>query len=438
MSDKLQQTREYILQKIETGELAGGAKLPAARELSEESGVSLTVAQLAFHSLTRDGILTSIPRQGTYVRDDWRRRILPGSIQSFRPVWTGLISDTVLPHNSELRICDRFDEGAFEIRPTLSAFSRQNEYLDLREFLDEVFPDQSDFFTKPFRSFCSSDGKLYGVPLIFSPWVIAFNPELIEKAGGALPRSGWGFEEFLELVRTLRRKLEPEQVLNFPHNPSIWRCLLFRAGGAILDRDDAGNCHVRLDDPRSREGLRRLRELVDALKLPDDREVAPCGPEELEQGRLAMLVASREDLNFNTQLCWRSVPLPLLPGGVDQIRPAADLLCVRRIVNDFDQIRQMLRMLLSPEVQNRAGELRYGIPIRRSAAIRSLHEDDPRDRAFFTEMFKIVPDHSMERPEINQLVSNGVPRIWRENADPDRLIDELAPALRMILRYGRP
>ena len=63
MSDKLQAAREYILQKIERGELSGGAKLPAAREYSEEIGVSLPITQMAFNSLTRDGILVSVPRQ---------------------------------------------------------------------------------------------------------------------------------------------------------------------------------------------------------------------------------------------------------------------------------------------------------------------------------------------------------------------------------------
>ena len=38
MSDKLQTAREYILRKIENGELRGGDKLPAAREYSDEIG----------------------------------------------------------------------------------------------------------------------------------------------------------------------------------------------------------------------------------------------------------------------------------------------------------------------------------------------------------------------------------------------------------------
>lgn len=261
---------------------------------------------------------------------------------------------------------------------------------------------------------------------------IAYDPELIEQCGGDLPRSGWNWEEFLELIRTLRAKLEPESVCVFLKHHAFWRNLLFRAGGAILDRDGDGNYRVCLDDPRSREGLRRIAEFAAALRWPVDR---PVGNRPLETGKLALVLASREDLDYNSKVPWQSVPFPLLPGGADRIRTAADLLCVRRIVNDFGQIRELLKQLLSPEIQNRAGELRYGIPIRRSAAIHSLHDDDPRDRAFFSEMLKTTPDHSLEWPEINQIVSHAIPKIWQENADPDRLVDELAPALRIILSY---
>lgn len=95
MSDKLQSAREHILRKIEDGILCGGSKLPAAREYAEELGVSLAIMQMAFTSLTRDGILSSVPRQGTYVREDWMERILPGSFQTFRPVWKQVLSELI-------------------------------------------------------------------------------------------------------------------------------------------------------------------------------------------------------------------------------------------------------------------------------------------------------------------------------------------------------
>ena len=49
---------------MESGELAGGDKLPGAREFTERIGVSLAIVQSAFTSLVREGILESVSRSG--------------------------------------------------------------------------------------------------------------------------------------------------------------------------------------------------------------------------------------------------------------------------------------------------------------------------------------------------------------------------------------
>lgn len=68
MADKITEVREHILGGLESGELAGGDKLPGAREFSERIGVSLAIVQSAFTSLVREGILESVSRSGTFVR----------------------------------------------------------------------------------------------------------------------------------------------------------------------------------------------------------------------------------------------------------------------------------------------------------------------------------------------------------------------------------
>ena len=45
MSDKLQNAREYILRNIESAEFKGGEKLPSARDLAEQTGISAGAAE---------------------------------------------------------------------------------------------------------------------------------------------------------------------------------------------------------------------------------------------------------------------------------------------------------------------------------------------------------------------------------------------------------
>lgn len=434
MSDKLQTAREYILRKIENGELRGGDKLPAAREYSDEIGVSLAITQMAFTSLVRDGILTSVPRQGTYIRADWPQRILPDSFQTFRPVWKNVLADRLREAVPSVRVCDKFREGAYEIVPTWTAQFRQEEYLDLAGLFDELYPDRSDFFMAQFQSFYSRSGKLYGIPLIFSPWVLCCNTAMIREAGGDLPYPGWSWGEFITLLRKLRRVYPAEQVFSLFQSPSFWMNFLFRAGGGIVVRE-GGRWQVKFDDPQTVEGLRRLKELKDVLDAPGASSTRETIRGRFFDGAVALFSGTREDVDFHSGIDWICVPLPMIPGGADRIRQASDLFCVRRQVNDFGQVREMLRLLLSPEIQERLGQLRYGIPIRRSAAIRSFDENDPRDAVFFSEMTRIVPDGSLAWPELHQLVNCCINRIWRAGLNPEKAAAELAAAMRTYIEY---
>ena len=435
MSDKLQQAREMILRKIECGEFAGGSRLPAVRDFCEATGISLTIAQLAFHSLTRDGILAIVPRQGTYVRSDWQKRILPGSFQTFRPVWKQVLGDLIARDVPGVRVCDKFQNGMYEISTIWSAQFRQEEYLDLAAMLDEVYPDRSDFFMSQFHSSCSRNGTLYGIPLIFSPWVIACNTDMIRKAGAEVPRPGWTWGEFLALVRQLLRVYSPKQTLTYFQAPGFWMSFLFRAGGAIVVRE-SGRYEVRLDTPQTMNGFRKLRELRQILHGGRELVRHERAKELFLSGSLALCGGTREDMNFDSDFNWTCVPLPMIPGGSDRTRLAGDLFCVRKQVNDFDEVKAMIRLLLSVEVQERLGRLRYGIPIRRSAAIRSFDEEDPRDSVFFSEMTRVVPDCSLAWPELYQMVFLCMNRIWLDNADPAEIVPKLAAAMRVFIEYN--
>lgn len=437
MSDKLQSAREYILRKIEDGTLPGGAKLPAAREYAGECGVSLAIMQMAFTSLTGDGILHSVPRQGTYVREDWRDRILPGSFQTFRSAWKEVLGDLLARDLPEVRVCDRFKNGMYEIVNTWTAQFRQEEYLDLADFLEEVYPDRGDFFLSQFHSACSRGGRLYGIPLIFSPWVIACNVDMIRAAGAEVPQPGWLWEDLLSLVRQLRKVYSADQTLSLWPLSSLWVNFLFRSGGAIIVREN-GEYEVRLDDPRTLNGFRRIFELQRLLGREKDVLTYNQAKQRFLEGASALFGATREDMNFQSPMNWTCVPLPIVPGGSDRQRQAADLFCVRRQVNNFDEVKAMIRLLLSSEVQERLGRIRYGIPIRRSAAIRSIDEEDPRDSVFFSEMARIAPDCTLAWPELYRMVFRCADRMWEEQLDPAEVLPELAAAMRVLIRYNTP
>jgi GntR family transcriptional regulator len=61
------QVFELYRQRIETGELPPGARLPSIRGMSQEFGIAGTTAQKVIAALKADGLVVTSP-MGTYVR----------------------------------------------------------------------------------------------------------------------------------------------------------------------------------------------------------------------------------------------------------------------------------------------------------------------------------------------------------------------------------
>ncbi|WP_294437659.1 extracellular solute-binding protein, partial [uncultured Victivallis sp.] len=351
MADKLQSAREYILRRIDAGEFRGGEKLPSARELAERTGISFPIVQMAFNTLIADGILSSgVSRQGTCIRKDWAERILPGSFLSFRPVWNELFSQKIRPQIPELLAVDHFQAGACEIRVTYDAVSLQKEYLDLSEFLEEEYPDRSDFFNARIEQFRSHDGKLYALPLMFSPWVFCCDETLFQAAGCKMPGPDWTWEEFLDLLRELQGKLPANQILASYKDPTRWLIYLTHFGGKIFEQQQDRTFQCRLNSPETLDALNRLQELYHLLPRSEQRNTV-C----------ALRLCTRQDI-ASYQLQGSYLPLPRVPGDRKAgSLMAGDLLCIRKTVNNFQLVRELIREFLSPELQQEIGNRKYGI-----------------------------------------------------------------------------
>ncbi len=434
MTDKLQTTREYIIREIENGKLKAGDKLPGAREMSEDIGISLAIVQMAFVSLVRDGILVSIPRRGTFVHENWNKRILPGSFVLFRSTWSEIITNFLQNKLPAINIRSEFTEGMFEIRSTLHVQQHRYEYLDLAELLDEVYPDSSIFFSAPFHGFRTPDNRLFGLPLMYSPRVVCYNPEMLARAGCEPPCSNWNWDDFISLVRQLRKYYAKDQVINWVPDPFYWINFVFRAGGSIIDCRNQ-SCEVAINSPQTKLGLSKVLELKEILGIQGREKLNQDYLDDFNTGKLAMAFCARQQVDFNSPVPWKNIPLPSIPGGTDITAQATELLCVRKQSGDLELVREVIRLLLSREVQDHIGALRYGIPIRKTSAIHSFGDEDPRDQLFLAEMPKISAGYNIDSPEVDTLIQNAMEEVWFHGANLDQTMDELAAALKTMFRY---
>jgi ABC-type sugar transport system, periplasmic component len=438
MRNKLQEVRAHVLDMLERGELDAGDQIPAARDLAAELGISFLKVQQAIESLCRDGVLESVSRKGTFVQTGWRDRILPENLSVYdeihRMPWLKDMLEVARKDFPELRMSHLFRKSMLELKVPRHVLTEPDGYMDLRDILNECYPDRSMFFEKMFPPF-EVAGRVVGVPFAMSPRVVFFNPELFRAAGCKLPRAGWEWSDFLACLRKLKRLLPRNRLINWHTHSFLWMNFVFRAGGRLFD--PSAKDPVCVDSPATLEGLRRFSELGDLLgRVPYDDDAfhqAFCA------GEAAMLIADRKQVDFCRRAGfdgWDVAPLPLFPNGRDVTAQATDLICVRKDFTSRAMAVRYVRVMLSETIQNFLAQQRSGIPIRKKAAYESLDLTDPRDAVFAAEMGKMTADFGIAPPFPGSLVITGIEQLLARNLDLEAGLKELARAARTALNIA--
>jgi ABC-type glycerol-3-phosphate transport system substrate-binding protein len=433
--NKVYEVRNHVLSMLESGVILAGQKIPPAREIAEELGISFLKVQQAVESLCQDGVLQSHSRKGTYVQADWQFRVLKENVCVYNPLehfpWIRGMLDLVEDTIPGLRSSFAFKRGMLELRTTSHVLTEYEDYMDLSQIFEECYPDRSLFFERPFKPFVV-DGKIVGIPFAFSPRVIFYNPRIFEEAGCPLPRVGWGWDEFIACVCHLAKTLPRSRIINWQPEVYLFMSFVVRAGGRLFSPEQADP--VTLDSPQVRRGLQLFRDLGERLtgeSIDYDQYLA-----DFLGGKAAMHLSGRHMLDFiqrSDLKDWRTVSMPLFENGLDCTAQATDLICVRKNCTSPDLARRYVTAMMSEPVQDYIGCWKHNIPIRKSSAFKSLDLDDSRDALFATEVAKISTDFNLEPPYPGTFVLDGIERILTENIDLEAGLSELAQAARAIL-----
>ncbi len=427
--------RNHVLTLIEEGRLKEGAKLPGARCMAKKLGVSFVKVQQAIETLASDGVIEVRDRSGAFVQAGWRKRILHENITIFRdkkhfPWLKGLVKimEKKIP---ELRFTYAFPKGILELKPTLHVQGHSNEYMDMSGILYDCYPDRSVFFEEPFKAFMVG-GRLVGIPFSFSPRVVFYNHKVLSKAGCREPEAGWRWEDFMEILRKLRKRLPMDRIINWHIMPYYWLNFVMRSGGRIFKENKTG-VRVAVDSPQVRKGLELFSEVGKELEFTD------CGPEYdrvFTDGKAAMLIAGRQltnILNMRKFESWKTIPLPVIPGGEDVTSQSTDVLCVRKSCTNLAIAREYVRIMLSEEVQDYIGERKYSIPIRKSSAFKSIDLTDPRDSVFAVEMGKLGNEINPYSPVVLDFMLRGINCLLESRGEIDSGLSRLAVAAETYL-----
>ena len=428
---------DYLLTLIEK-ELRPGDKLPGARSIAERFSCSLPRVQTVLDLLEQSGVVASRPRSGTYVTSDFKERDLPRNVacSSFINALSAEQKRSFRTLFPELHLTDTFRSGGVEILSSFTILSRLDQYQDLTDIFEGLFPEcQEKFFMEALEPF-RFNGRLCAVPVMFSPQILWYNPELFRQTGTPLPDEKWGEKEFFAAIRQLHKNLSGRRVINYTPSFNHWSNFIHAAGGVLFDPSLPEP--VQAASAATVKACCRYAELLRELDLVEDHNTDPAGT--FARGKLALFSGFRQSM-FH----FREKGLSFTPGailmpslGTAEKQLGAGLIAFRKNFQDQEKIKRLLRFWLSDSIQKTLGKSSYGIPFLRSAARETLDPAVDPDRFLLGELpafntnchiHSEVPGTILARAStlINTAAPGQIPR----------LLEELAATLKFLVRLNQ-
>ena len=232
---------------------------------------------------------------------------------------------------------------------------------------------EDDFFETamtPFRW----HGQQMCLPQNVSSLVVYYNLDLFRRAGVALPRDGWSWDDMVSAAKKLTDDRDDDgtvDVYGLGADPEIIRIapFIWSNGGRLVD-DEADPTRFDLDGSA-------VAALDEFLALRSVHEVTPTDEEaeaeDLESrflnGRLAMLMESRRvvpTLRTIEDFEWDVAGTPALGSPASVLH--SDAYCITDGSDAKDQAWTFLEFALGPEGQRIASEAGRSVPSLRSVA----------------------------------------------------------------------
>lgn len=434
MNIQSETVRSFVLNSLENGDFTPGMRLPGSRKISEMLDISRPTVQNTLDTLVNEGILKSIQRSGLYVDQEWQSRRIRRSLHLFSMAshlpWLDFFAKEMHEKFPGLHITNKCREGAFEIVTTATAQAQQSEFVDLLPILNECYPDMEPFYTEQLKPF-KRDGRLFALPFLFSPRIMACNLAMLKESGCEIPRPDWNSDDFTALISKLRLYYPADRIFPWSANYYIWMNFIVSSGGVLLDPSDKGD-PVKFDSLEAVSGLRRYRDIRGGISSdigPQLRKWSSCALSIIDRQLYCISSAGvSDDFVF--------LPIPgTAPEWTGRSIQATELFAVRRGSVDNGLCEQIISFLWSEKFQDKLASLKYGIPIRKSSAGKTFMAGSGVDAVFKQACAKLHNDYNLESRALFDLIAMGISKVISNTEDIDFQIAELASTARNYIKY---
>ncbi len=442
MTERSNNVRKYILDQLEEGVLHAGDKIPSARHLAKMFNMSLPQVQIVLTSFMQDGILETRARHGSYVQSNWRERVPSASFFSFSQKHSYREISALLENKiPNLYISKTISRATFEVKVSHQLLRTHNEYMDLKPLFTELFGNGEEFFSHLLEPFVV-DGKLCGIPLVFSPRLLIFNQKLLEKYNAPIPQEDWTWEDFIDLVKYLRQYISGEQIFYWGNHIYQWINIVTRFNGMLFS--DSQEDSVQIDSANTISGLLayvKLREnlQINRTNFPNNIDYFSA----FARGEIAMTIS---DFTFLDKLHeqkrdlkdFNAVAIPTPEGGVRKSIMAAELLCIRNTCSDMEMARDVIKTLLSSEVQEIFVQNNHSIPFRKRIVWDEFQHNSHLSKRFTEEISTLCSTYNIYSSELYNMICNGISDILLlPSSKVTEATQQLATAVRIFFKYSK-
>lgn len=131
---KHEMIREYIVQKIESGELKKGSRLPSCRDVSKELSVNKITVNKVYHSMEEEHLIYGIPKGGFYVVEDLADSAVKHQVYDFATVTP---DSKLIPYREFSHVInksvDHYKADLFSYEPTAGLSELRHTLKDMFE-----------------------------------------------------------------------------------------------------------------------------------------------------------------------------------------------------------------------------------------------------------------------------------------------------------------
>ena len=328
-------------------------------------------------------------------------------------------------------------------------FASKGVLEDLAPYMESDTELSRDEFFKSIMDRFTVGGKVFAIPRDVAPFACVFyHKKLFDEAQIEYPTDDWTWDDLLRMARALTKKDEAGRIVQYGFYGWAWQNFVYGNGGAFVDEINHP-MDVRLDDPKSIEGLQFYADLINLYKvMPTPVALANMGMGVdlmFASGRLAMFLSGIWETpglrNYDFE--WDVAMFPKNSQGVRAFGSGGSGYAILKSSKHKKEAWEVVKALTGPEGQKQLAMRGLAQPSRVAVAESEFWArgtEPPKNKGMLNKAVNNIvfsPFHPRWREVQEKYLMPKLDLVFNGKKTAAEVLNEVAPEIRAILQTGK-